>query len=133
MPGPLIGVSTALTNAAESAANTETVVGTVRLPASGVPGQQAVLLIATVTVTPGASIASVQFQWRRASLTGTAVRDTGALVVPAPAAGLSVYTVMAVDTVGAESVSAPYVLTYKGASEAGAATFNSFHGVALGI
>lgn len=126
-----IGTSTALTNNAESAANTETVIGTVTLGQVGSPGQSTVVLFATVTVTPGASIASVRLRWRRGSLTGTAIRDSGAVVVPAPAASLSAYSLLAVDSPAQGDAAVSYVLTYQGASEGGAATFNSFHGFAL--
>lgn len=125
-----IGTSTAVANATESAANTETVVGSLTIPNVGGPGQQGIFLLATVNITPGSSIASVQFRWRRASLTGTQVRTSGAIAGPAPAAAVSAYTFMAIDTVPGEG-SMIYVLTYVGASEGAAATFTSFHGIGI--
>lgn len=127
-----IGTSTAVANANESAANTETVVGQLTIPNVGGPGQQAILLFATINVTPGASIASVRLRWRRASLTGTVVRDSGVMVSPTITAGISNFTLIGVDSIPGE-LNAVYCLTYAGASEGGAAAFTSFHGIGIAL
>lgn len=120
---PHVYSTNALTNAAESAANTETVVATL----AGVTAefaQQAVEFIATVAFTPGAATTSVTLRIRRDSLVGALVDTADVHAGDVQPSKLSALPVMKVDS-GREPAGATYVLTLQGAASATPIAFNA--------
>ena len=112
-----------LTNAAESAANTETVVCTL----SGVTTRFAGLTIRLsgwVQLTPGTTATSITLRLRRGSLTGTLVGPQTAESGNVVASKISDLTVEAEDAPG-EVTGFTYVMTAQGAGEGTACTFQA--------
>lgn len=123
---PHVFSTNALTNVAESAAVTETVLATL----NGVTAefaQQVVQFIAAVSITTGAGNTAVTLRIRRDSLAGALVDTADVNVGNRVASALSVFPLAKVDT-GRECAGATYVLTAQGTGGAVALAFN---GVAL--
>lgn len=119
---PTIFTTPNLTNAAESAANTETVVATLAGVQTRFPGQN-IVLNAWIINTPGAAATAVQLRIRRAGLTGTLVGPNQTYTAAFTAASRSPFTIAAEDQPGEGSFT--YVLTYQGTGEGGAASFQA--------
>lgn len=109
----------AITNAAESAANTETVVATLTGVTSEFP-QQAVQLLGLVAVTPGTTATAMTVRIRQDSLTGTLVGTADVHagdIQPSKLSGLEI-----AKTDGSrECAGATYVMTVQGTGEGTAA------------
>lgn len=119
---PITYTSAVLTNANESAANTETVVATLAGVQTRFPGQN-IVLAGWVVVTPGATVTAIQLRLRRASLTGTLIGPNQTL-----AAGFAASVRAAQDFYGEDQPGEgnfTYVLTYQGTGEGGAASFQA--------
>lgn len=118
---PQIYTTTVLTNAAESAANTETVVATLSNVLTRLPGQK-VILRAWVALSPGTTVTDVTLNIRKNSLTGTSVASqdyTGGFT----ASKNGELELDAEDFPGEGQF--VYVITMKGTGEGTAATFNA--------
>jgi len=122
MPNPGIHyTTTVLTNANESAANTETVVGTLTTPLSRFPGQLFVIE-GWVLVTPGAAVTAAQLRVRRGGLTGTLV-GPNQTITAVTASKVNNFDFFAEDQPGEGQFT--YVVTYQGTGEGGAASFQA--------
>lgn len=111
-----------LTNAAESGANTETVIATL----AGVScefAQQIVQLIGAINITPGASTTAVTIRVRRETLTGALVGIADVHAADIAPSKLGVLTLAKVDT-GREIAGATYVVTVQGTASATPIAFN---------
>lgn len=122
MPNPAIHYSTSvLTNAAESAANTETVVATLANVTSRWPGQLFVIE-GWCFVTPGAAATAGQVRIRRGGLAGTLL-GPNTPVTNVVAAKVNMLDIFAEDQPGEGQFT--YVLTFQGTGEGGAGTFQN--------
>jgi hypothetical protein len=122
VPNQAIHYSSAvLTNAAESAANTETVVCTLAGVLSRWPGQL-FIIEGWVQITPGAAATAGQVRVRRGGLTGTLIGPNTA-VTNVTAAKVNQLEIFAEDQPGEGQFT--YVVTFQGTGEGGAATFQN--------
>lgn len=110
-----------LTNANESAANTETIVGTISGVQTRFPGQL-LRIRADIFATPGATVTNVALRVRRTVLTGTQVGSTVNTSQPT-ASKINPFAIIVEDMPGEGSFT--YVVTYQGTGEGGAASFQS--------
>lgn len=115
--------TTTLTNAAESAANTETVVATLAGISSEFDGMT-LRFEGWLKCACPASLTSGLLRIRRDSLTGSVISDTNVENVQFVASKTCQSTVFA-DDVGRTPCIATYVMTYVGAGEATACTFDA--------
>lgn len=121
MPNQTITYSTpVLTNAAESAANTETVVATLAGVQTRFAGQN-IVLNGLALITPGAAVTAVQLRIRRNGLTGTLVSPNTTQTGQLSASAKNNFEIACEDQPGEGSFT--YVLTFQGTGEGGAATF----------
>ena len=114
--------TTVLTNAAESAANTETVVATIAGVLTRFPGQN-IVISGWVLLTPGTTTTAIQLRCRRATLGGTLVGPNQPFFGGVAPSVRGQYDFMAEDQPGEGSFT--YVLTYQGTGEGTAATFQA--------
>ena len=114
--------TTVLTNANESAANTETVVATLAGVLTRFPGQL-IVISGTVIFTTGAAATAVQLRIRRGGLAGTLVGPNQAIAGGFTAAVKCTTDILAEDQPGEGSFT--YVVTYQGTGEGGAASFQA--------
>lgn len=122
MPNRLLEYSTTtLAAAAESAANTETVIASLGGVTMEYPGQT-VRISGWAKITVAAGTTSGLLRIRRTSLTGTSLSET-TVENQAFAASKTCESTVFVDDTPGELAGAVYVMTYTGAGEAGAATF----------
>lgn len=120
---PHVFSTNALTNGAESAAVTETVIATL----TGVTAefaQQVVQFIGMINVSTGAGNTAVTVRVRRDSLAGALVDTADVHVGDRTASALSVFTLGKVDS-GREPAGATYVVTVQGTGGAVAIVFNA--------
>lgn len=110
-----------LTNANESAANTETIVGTLAGVLTRFPGQ-VIRVRADIFATPGATVTNVALRIRRFTLTGTQVGSTVNTSQPT-ASKINPFAIIVEDSPGEGSFT--YVVTFQGTGEGGAASFQS--------
>lgn len=115
--------TTTLTNAAESANNTETVVCTLSGISTEFDGQN-IHLRGWLKLTAGTGTTGGQLRIRRDSLTGTAVGDGTANVIQFIASKVGDSTIE-VDDPSRTLFAATYVLTYQGAGDTGVGTFTA--------
>lgn len=108
-----------VTNANESAANTETVVATLSGVSSEFP-QQAVQMVGTVAITCGTTPTSMTLRIRQDSLTGPLVGVADVHTGDIVASKLSGLTIAKTDS-SRECAGATYVVTIQGAGEGTAA------------
>lgn len=120
---PHVYSTNAVTNANESAANTETVIATL----SGVTAefaQQAVQFVVAAAITFGTTTTAFTLRIRRETLAGALVDTADVHASEVVASKLAVLTCMKVDS-GREPAGAVYVLTGQGTGEGTAAAFNA--------
>jgi hypothetical protein len=120
---PHVYSTTTVTNANESAANTETVAGTLTGVTSEFP-QQVVQLIGYVVFTCGSGITSMTIRIRQDSLTGALVGTADAHAGDIVASKISGLPIVKSDATR-ECAAATYVLTIQGAGEGGAAAIGA--------
>lgn len=118
---PQVYTTPVLTNASESAANTETVVATLSGVQTRLPNQN-IILRGWVSLTSGAAATAITLRLRRDSLTGTLVKSL-VLAGGFTAAAISELEIDAEDSRGEGSFT--YVVTMQGTGEGGAATFGN--------
>lgn len=124
MPGRAHHYATVtLTNATESANNTETVVATLTPVSLEFPGQT-VRLMGMVNATTGAGTTAATLRIRRTGLTGTLVSGADAMNQSVAATKGVQVEVFCDDTPG-DIQGATYVLTYQGTGDTAVATFNA--------
>jgi hypothetical protein len=116
---PHVYSTNAVTNAAESAANTETVVLTLAGVTAEFP-QQLVQFTGEVSITPGTTTTAMTVRVRRDSLTGTLVDTADVHAGDVVASKLSVLSFSKTDS-GREPAGATYVVTIQGTGEGTAA------------
>lgn len=122
MPNQAIHYSTpVLTNANESAANTETIVATLSNVQSRWPGQLFVVE-AWCFVTPGAAATAGQVRIRRNGLAGPLLGPNTPVTNVTPAK-VNMLDIFAEDQPGEGAFT--YVLTFQGTGEGGAASFQN--------
>jgi hypothetical protein len=116
---PHVYSTNVVSNANESAANTETVVATL-VGVSAEFAQQVVQFIGAVAITPGTTTTAMTVRVRRDSLTGTLVDTADVHTGDVVASKLSVLTFSKTDAPG-ELAGRTYVVTIQGAGEGTAA------------
>lgn len=115
-------VTNVLTNAAESANNTETVVATLSPVMTRFPGQ-IVALLANVILTTGTGTTAGTLRIRKDSLTGTLISPANALSQSIAASKVCQAIVTAEDTPGEGSLT--YVVTYQGTGDTAVTNFTA--------
>lgn len=116
---PHVYSTNVVTNANESAANTETVVATLNSVQSEF-AQQVVQFIGVVAITPGTTVTGLTVRVRRDSLTGTLVDTADVHAGDIVASKLSALSFSKTDAPG-ELSGRTYVVTVQGAGEGTAA------------